>query len=172
MQNEDRIDRPRCESGSSSLALAADAVPANRFENLWRHRVEAAHADRQEAAAWYDERIAAIAAEITAKPATERTEEDQQFLKQKGEQEARLKQLRLWLDQDAADQMARRELEAYAAAVDAREVDYARCRVSAYEVRASDLTDYIVACMRVAGYRLEGNPAAGEAAFHVKQVAK
>ena len=50
--------------------------------------------------------------------------------------------------------------------------DYARCRVAAYEARASDLTDYIVACMRVAGYRLEGNPAAGEAAFHVKQVAK
>ena len=40
---------------------------------------------------------------------------------------------------------------------DAREVDYARCRVAAYEARASDLTDYIVACMRVAGYRLEGN---------------
>jgi hypothetical protein len=47
-----------------SLALAADAVPANRFENLWRHRVEAAQAGRQEATAWYDERIAAIAAEM------------------------------------------------------------------------------------------------------------
>ena len=114
MQNEDRIDCPRCGSAVCSLALAADAVPANRFENLWRHRVEAAQAGRQEATAWYDERIAAIAVETTAKPATERTEEDQQFLKQKGEQEARLKQLRLWLDQDAADQMARRELEAYA----------------------------------------------------------
>lgn len=46
------------------------------------------------------------------------------------------------------------------AALMARETDYAACRVATYSVQASDIDDYAVSCMRVAGYRLEGDPVA------------
>ncbi|MER9393873.1 MULTISPECIES: hypothetical protein [unclassified Mesorhizobium] len=65
----------------------------------------------------------------------------------------------------AAQQSAAGAAADKAAAENAREVDYATCRVAAYQAHASDIEDYVVSCMRVAGYRLEGHAEIGNAAF-------
>ena len=72
----------------------------------------------------------------------------------------------VWADDIyAPDGETAQQKENRAAAINAREEDYAECRVAAYQAQASNIEDYVVSCMRVAGYRLEGKREMGNSAF-------